>query len=111
MGFLFRGVCVRARVCVGVCVCARVLSFSVVSDFCDPIDCGPPGSLSMGFSRQGYWSAVFSRVPPQGIQSLLQGIFSAQGSNLNLCHLLPGQTDSLPLSHLGSPFFLHAILI
>ena len=25
---------------------------------CDPVDCGPPGSLSMGFSRQEYWSGL-----------------------------------------------------
>ena len=23
---------------------------------CDPMDCSPPGSSSMGFSRQEYWS-------------------------------------------------------
>ena len=23
---------------------------------CDPMDCSPPGSLSMEFSRQEYWS-------------------------------------------------------
>ena len=33
---------------------------------CDPMDCSWPGSLSMGFSRQEYWS---------GCQALLQGIF------------------------------------
>ena len=25
---------------------------------CDPIDCSPLGSLSMGFSRQKYWSGL-----------------------------------------------------
>ena len=25
---------------------------------CDPIDCSPPGSLSMEFSRQEYWSGL-----------------------------------------------------
>ena len=34
-------------------------------------------SLSMGFPRQEYWS---------GLQSLLQGIFSTQGSNPGLLH-------------------------
>ena len=47
--------------------------------------------LSMGFSRQEDWSGL-SRPP--------QGIFPTQGSN---SHLLHCQTDSLPLSHLGSP--------
>ena len=30
---------------------------------CDPTDCGPPGRLSMGFSRQEYWSEL--PCPPQ----------------------------------------------
>ena len=47
--------------------------------------------LSMGFSRQEYWS---------GLHFLLQGIFSTQGLDL---HLLHWQVDSLPLSHQGSP--------
>ena len=25
---------------------------------CDPVDCSPPAPLSMGFSRQGYWSGL-----------------------------------------------------
>ena len=25
---------------------------------CDPIDCSPPGSLSLGFSRQEHWSGL-----------------------------------------------------
>ena len=45
--------------------------------------------LSMGFSRQEYWS---------GLHFLLQGIFLTQGSNL---HLLHWQEDSL-MSYLGS---------
>ena len=32
--------------------------------FCDPMDCSPPGSLSMGFSRQEYWSDL--TFPPPG---------------------------------------------
>ena len=36
------------------CVC--VLSHSVVSNSCDPIDYSLPGS--MGFSRQEYWSGL-----------------------------------------------------
>ena len=41
--------------------------------------------LSMGFSRQEYWS---------GCHSLLQGIFLTQGSNLHLLCLLHWQADS-----------------
>ena len=39
-----------------------------------------------------------------GCHFLLQGIFPTQGSNPNLLCLLHWQVDSLPLSHLGSPF-------
>ena len=35
---------------------------------------------------------------------LVWGIFSTQGSNLCLLYLLHWQVDSLPLSHLGSPW-------
>ena len=31
---------------------------------CDPMDCNPPGSSSMGFSRQEYWSGL--PCPPPG---------------------------------------------
>ena len=39
-----------------------------------------------------------------GCYFLLQGIFLTQGLNPGLLHLLPWQTDSLPLSHRGSSF-------
>ena len=38
-----------------------------------------------------------------GCYFLLQGIFSTQGWNPHLLHLLHCQVDPLPLSHLGSP--------
>ena len=37
-------------------VLGAVLSHSVVSDSCDPVDCSRRAPLSMGFSRQEYWS-------------------------------------------------------
>ena len=46
--------------------------------------------LSMGFSRQEYWS---------GLHFLLQGVFPTQGLNLGLLHY---QGHSLALSHVGS---------
>ena len=49
--------------------------------------------LSMGFSRQEYWS---------GCHFLVQGTFPAQGSNPRPLCLLHWQVDSLPLLHLGS---------
>ena len=40
----------------------KVKSESEVAQSCltlsDPLDCSPPGHLSMGFSRQEYWSGV-----------------------------------------------------
>ena len=47
--------------------------------------------LSMGFSRQEYWSV--------GSHILLQGIFPNQGVNPRFLHC----RRTLPLSHLGSP--------
>ena len=49
--------------------------------------------LSMGFSRQEYWSCHF----------LLRGIFCTQGSNTCLLCLLRWLVDSLPPRHLGIP--------
>ena len=49
--------------------------------------------LSMGFSRQVYWSGL-PFPPPRDL--------SNQGSNLCLLQLLHWQADSLPLSNLGS---------
>ena len=31
--------------------------------FCDPMDCSPPGSSAMGFSKQGYWSGLPCPTP------------------------------------------------
>ena len=59
-------------VCVCVCVylymeikqagreAASVMSYS----FCDPMNCSPQVPLSMGFSRQEYWSGLL--CPPPG---------------------------------------------
>ena len=51
-------VCVRAALSVCVCVCVCEVTQSCPT-LCDPIDCSPPGSsVSMGFSRQEYWSRL-----------------------------------------------------
>ena len=50
--------------------------------------------VSMGFSRQGYWS---------GLPCPASGDLPTQGSNPHLLCFLYWQVDSLPLSHLGSP--------
>ena len=66
---------------------------SVMSNSLPPhglyVACQAP--LSMGFSRQEYWSGLLFPFP---------GIFLTQGSNLHLLCLLHWQWDSLPLHHL-----------
>ena len=80
----------------------------------DPMDCSPPGSSFMGFSRQEYWSELpfpppgdlpnpgiepkspalqtnfyhltHQGSPRMGSLSLLQGIFPTEESNQNLLH-------------------------
>ena len=44
------------------CVCARSLQSCLT--LYNLRDCSPPGSLSMGFSRQEYWSGL--PCPPPG---------------------------------------------
>ena len=50
--------------------------------------------LSMGFSRQEYWS---------GLHALLQGIFPTHGSNQHFLHVLFWQAGSLLLVPSGKP--------
>ena len=71
-----------------VCVLSRIWLFVIPWT----VACQAP--LSMGFSRQEYWS---------GCHFLFQGIFPTQGSNPGLLHFLLWEVDSLPLCHLGSP--------
>ena len=53
--------------------------------------------LSMEFSRQEHWSEL-PFPPPEELP--------IQGLNLCLLHLLHWQAESLPLSHLGSPYIV-----
>ena len=62
-----------------------------MSDSCDPMDCSCKALLSLGFSRQGYWSGL--PFPPPGDHPN-PGI---ESTSLSL------EADSLPLSHQGSP--------
>ena len=79
--------------CVYMRVCAQLLGLVLL--FVTPwtITCQAP--LSMEFSRQEYWSGL-PFPPPQ--------VFSTQGLNPGLLHLLHWQADSLPWRQLGSPF-------
>ena len=65
-----------------------VLRRSVVSDSVTPWTVAGPAPLSMGFSRQEYWSGL-PRPPP--------GDLPKPGINLCLLHLLHWQVSSLPL--------------
>ena len=62
-------------VCVCVCVCVHTcLVISVLSNSLDPVDCGPQVPLSMGFSRQEYWSGLPwplpGDLPDPGVESV-----------------------------------------
>ena len=82
------------------CKCLLTLGACSISQSCltlwDPMDCSCRASLSMGFSRQEYWS---------GCHFLLQGILPTQGLNPYLLYLLHWQANSLPLSLPGKPSF------
>ena len=70
------GVCVCGVRCVHLC-----LSGMSCPTLCDPMDCSPPGSLTVHGSFTGKNAGV-------GCHFLLQGIFLTQGSNLCPLHLL-----------------------
>ena len=76
------------------CVCM----LSHVQLFVIPCTIARQAPLSMGFSRQEYWSGLLFPSP---------GIFLSQGLNSHLLLLLHWQADSLALRHLGNPFFEH----
>ena len=76
---------------VRVCVLSH---FSCVQLFATLQTVALQAPLSMGFSRQEYWS---------GSHNLLQGIFPTQGSNPQLLGLLHWQAGSLPLVPPGRP--------
>ena len=90
-------VCVSVCVCVCVCVClflsrnwpVRVCllsRFSSVQLFVTPRTIAHQAPLSMGFSRQEYWSEL---------PCPLHGIFPTQGSTLCVLHLLRGLENSV----------------
>ena len=39
-------------------VAVAAKSFQSCPTLCDPTDCSPPGSMTMGFPRQEYWSGL-----------------------------------------------------
>ena len=79
--------------------CVHVWIFSCVPLSGTPWTVAHQAPLFMGFTSQEYWSGV--PFPPPGV-------FPTQGLN---SHLLPWQTDSLPLNHLGNPSFCKPYVI
>ena len=66
-------------------VMCAVLSHSVVSNSATPRTVAFQAHLSMGFSKQEYWSGL--PCPPSGV-------IPTQGSNLRVLHLLHCQASS-----------------
>ena len=79
--------------------CLLLLPFSLgrIRLFSTPWTIACQAPLSVGFSRKEYWSGL--PFPPPGD-------LPDQGWNPRLLCLLHWQVDSLPLSHLGSPWYL-----
>ena len=84
------------------CECAK--SLRLCPTFAIPWTVAHQAPLSMGFSRQEYWSGL--PCPAAGDLSD-PVIFLTQGSNWCLLGLLHWEADSLPLRHLGGP--LHCL--
>ena len=72
--------------------CAKLLQLSPT--LCDPMDCNLPGSLSMAFSRQEYWSGLPCPSPRDILEPRIKPC---------LLHLLHWQVGSLQKRHLLYP--------
>ena len=85
----------RVRVCV--CVCTQSLSYVQLFETTQAVARQAP--LSMGFSRQKYWSGLPFPTPGDLPKPGIKPIFLVS----------PALTvDSLPLCHLGSPLWEYA---
>ena len=77
-------------------MCARVKSLQSCLTLCDPMACSLPGSSVHGILQERiYWSGL-PCPPPRGLPN--PGIELASPVTTKL------QSNSLPLSHWGSPF-------
>ena len=83
----------------GIVVAVYLLSH--VHIFCDPMDCSPPGPLSMGFSRQEYWSGLsfpspgdlpHPRIKPAS-PALVVGVFTTKALRKKLKKLYTPNSD------------------
>ena len=81
--------------------CMRAKSPQSCSTLCDPMDYSPPGLLSVGFSRQEYWSGFLSMPSSRA--------FSQPRDVAHISYnLLHWQSDSLPLAPPGKPIVISA---
>ena len=91
----FRNLYAIFKIIYNACMHAQLLQSCLT--LWDPVDYSPPGSLSMGFSRQEYWSGLpcppLWDLPNPGIE-----LTSPEFPKL--------QEDSLLLSHEGRPLFI-----
>ena len=66
------------------CLCAQ--SLQLCPTLCDSMDCSPPSPLSLGFSRQEYWSGVPCPPPGDppnaGIEPASPAFFALQADSL-----------------------------
>ena len=83
---------------ISVCVCVCVQSLSHVWLFATPWAVACQAPLSMGFFRQEYWSRLPFPTPRDLPDPWIKHASPASPAL---------QADSLPLSHLRSPFLLH----
>ena len=74
------------------------VSRSVMSGFCNPMDCSPPAPLSMEFSGQEYWTGLpfpsLGNLPDLGIEPRSPEL----------------QADSLPSEPPENPFLIEHLL-
>ena len=96
--FLYSFLWLNTNLHIGVYVCAQSCP-----NLCDPVNCNSPG-ISWPWDCSGQNTGV-------GCHFLLQGIFPIQGSNLSLLLLCYWQADSLPLSHLWTPYINRFITV
>ena len=94
-----KSLCFTPETNIMLCVHAKLLSH--VQLFATLWTIGHQAPLSMGFSRQGYWS---------GCHALLQGIFPTQGWDPRLC-LLYWQVGSLTLAPPDVMLYVNYIFI
>ena len=81
--------------CVRVCVSVSVSCFSRIRFFVTPWTVAHQAPLSMGFSRQEYWSGVPCPLP---------GDFRDPGVESRSPKSLTWQAGSLPVEPLGKPY-------